>query len=69
MLKSVHDFSVLVICDCILKKAFTQSQGLSSVTQTTLGHLLVNPFEHTLMVSIKLDVLIIGIREGDQITN
>lgn len=42
------------------------------MAQTTLGHLLkklVNPFEHTLKVSIKLGVIIIRIREGDQITN
>lgn len=40
--------------------------------QTRLGHLLkklVNPFEHSLIVSVKLDGLIIGIGEGNQITN
>jgi len=42
------------------------------VTQTTLGYLLkelVNPFEHVLIVSVKLDLLIIEISEGGQIAN
>lgn len=42
------------------------------MTQTNLQCLLeklVNPFERTLAVSVKLDVLIIGIGEGDQTAN
>lgn len=70
ILKSVRVLFWLSVT--IYLNKFFKSQDLSSVPQTTGGlslNKVANPFQHNLMASVKLDVLIIRIREGEQITN
>lgn len=67
----VSSCPILVICDDLFKQSF-QVPGFVLCAPDHRGlslNKVANPFEHTLMVSVKLDVLIIGIREGEQITN
>lgn len=67
----VSSCPILVICDHLFKQSF-QVPGFVLCAPDHRGlslNKVANPFEHTLMVSVKLDVLIIGIREGEQITN
>lgn len=66
MFRSVHVLPILVICHCVFHSCIC---GVCPLCQTALGYLLrklLHPFGSP---HVKLDVLMMGIAEGDQITD